>query len=268
MFRFSLVVFLFLFMNVGAEKVWNFEMDRVAYYHSHSATWEELEKAAAIDAIFEIDLCFAHSSFHPNVTEGMPYIGHPEEFYTILKKKFPADNVSLDVFQDFLREHPSMKVLIDIKDVTVFPYLEKFVNEIGAKRCLAHAFIKNWTIVPEGTLPGPHWYREDIDLDSVDAFLRKLGVPLIANCRGFSNQHMEEQGVISQIIRDCERCESIIALGIYYPEVSLPKMELLKSFNQAGYYAWVNGNLEGIDESLEQIRHIAMSDEIGNCTQF
>ncbi len=140
--------------SISAEtcKVWNFDSDQVAYYHSHSATKDEMEKAAAIDAIFEIDLCWAHSSFHPNITKDAPYIGHPEEFYTILEEKFPADNVSLDEFRSFVAEHPSMRVLIDIKDVTVFPYLEELINEIGPERCIVHAFIKDWTIIPQDTV--------------------------------------------------------------------------------------------------------------------
>lgn len=78
---------------------------------------------------------------------GSPFIGHPEEFYTILGNEFPSDNVTLAEFQEFLQKYPSIKVLIDIKDDSTYKnssFLEDLVNSVGNERCIVHAFMSNW----------------------------------------------------------------------------------------------------------------------------
>lgn len=117
------------------------------YFHSHTVSQNELAKAVIVCPVFEIDLAWAHSSFHPLIAKGTPYIGHPEEFYTKMDKPFPVDNVTLAEFQTFLRDNPSIKVLIDVKDEAAFSYLEEFIKAVGATRCIVHSFIKNWTMV-------------------------------------------------------------------------------------------------------------------------
>lgn len=237
---------------------------QIIYFHSHTATKKELEAAAGVQPTFEIDLAWAHEAFRPNLKKNSPYIGHPEEFYTILGKQFPAENVTLAEFVIYLKEHPHIKVLLDIKDEAVLPYLEDFVQTIGSDRCIAHAFIKNWTSIPEGVTPEPHWYREDIELFALNEVMGRLGISLIANCRGFSDQHVEKLGLISKMIEDCKACRSVICLGIYYPGAPLPKVDFLKTFNEAGYYAWVNANLE----SAPGLKTVGMCDDLSRCTRF
>lgn len=236
----------------------------ILYYHSHTATRKELQAAAKANVIFEIDLAWAHNAFHPNLEKGKPYIGHPEEFYTVLKKPFPAENITLAEFVDFLKQHPRIKVLLDIKDQAVFPYLKEFVDAVGAERCIAHAFIKNWTIVPENVVPEPHWYREDIDLYALNAVLAPLKIPLIANCRGFSDQYVEKMGLVAKMLGDAKKCSCVICLGLYYPSAPTPRIDYLKAFNDAGYRAWVNANLP----SIPGIKTVGMCDDISRCTRF
>ena len=242
--------------------------NELIYYHSHTASKEELQEASCLCPIFEIDLAWAHSAFHPSLIAGRPYIGHPEEFYTLMEKPFPAHNVTLQEFQEFLQENPAVQVLIDIKDATVFPYLEEFVRLVGAHRCIAHAFINNWVVMPEGFLFEQHWYRENIDLFMLDSFLTRLHVPLIANCQGFHDDHIEGQKILDRMLFDAKKCNSIVALGLYYPGAILPKRELLEAIHHAGYYVWVNGNEEGFQERIGNICYIAMSDNIHVCTRF
>lgn len=230
------------------------------YYHSHTATPKELKMAAMICPVFEIDLAWGHSSFHPSIAKGAPYIGHPEEFYTKMGNPFPADNVTLVEFQNFLKDYPSVKVLIDVKDEATFPFLKGFIKAVGAERCIVHAFIKNWTIAPELL-----WYHEEIDLFAIDKILSQLGVPLIANCHGFSDEHMEENGLIFKMIQDARRCKSVVSLGLYYPEAPLPNFKFLQLINKAGYYAWVNGNVDQFQEKIGEIQYIAMSDDMQKC---
>lgn len=242
--------------------------DHLVYFHSHNASPKELAEAAAGRLIFEIDLAWAHSSFHPLIEKEAPYIGHPEEFYTEMGRSFPEKNVSLIEFQEFLRTNPSIKVLIDVKDATTFTYLEKFIKKIGVERCIVHAFIKNWTVVPPGRSLEPHWYREDIDLFALDQILAPLGVPLIANCRGFSDQNIEENGVILKMVEDARMCKSVVCLGLYYPGAPLPDAAFLQSINDAGYYAWVNGNVNQFQEKIGSIKYIAMSDDSEKCSSL
>ncbi len=257
-----------LIKNKDLPALFGRHQDQFVYFHSHTATLKELQAAAEKNSIFEIDLAWAHSAFNPHVEEGKPYIGHPEEFYTKHGKTFPAANVSLDEFKSFLKAHPGMKVLIDVKDETVLPYLRELATAIGPDRCIVHAFINNWTQIPNETTPEPHWYREDINLFTLDAVLRELNIPLIANCRGFSNDHVERNDMISQMIRDSKACTSVISLGLYYPGAPLPDTRFLQTINDAGYYAWVNGNRPEYKGQIGSMKHIAMADEIGPCTSF
>lgn len=237
---------------------------QIVYFHSHTATKQELEAAVGVQPIFEIDLAWAHNAFQTTLKKDSPYIGHPEEFYTQLGKKFPSENVTLAQFVAFFKQHPHIKVLLDIKDAAVLPYLEEFVHTVGANRCIAHAFIKNWTHVPVGVTPEPHWYREDIELSALNEVLGRLGVSLIANCRGFSDQHVEKLGLVSQMLEDCTTCSNVVSLGIYYPGAPLPKVDFLKAFNEAGYYAWINANLE----SPPGLKTVGMCDDLSRCTRF
>lgn len=245
-------------------KVW----DHLAYFHAPDASRELLNSIANQNLIFEIDLSWAHSSFNSFVKQDHPYIGHPEEFYTKKGQKFPASNVDILEFQTFLLEHPSIRVLIDIKDETVYPFLKWFMQTVGTKRCIVHAFIKNWTHIPPNTTISPHWYREDVDLFKLNDILAPLHIPLIANCRGFSDTNVEQNHLITQMIKDSKRCVSVVSLGLYYSGVPLPKIEYLQAFHDAGYYAWVNGNIPEVEKKLGKIRHIAMTDDVKQCTRL
>lgn len=245
-------------------QAWN----HLAYFHAPDACQKLLDSVANQNLIFEIDLSWAHSSFNSYVSQGHPYIGHPEEFYTKKGQRFPASNVNILEFQAFLLTHPSIKVLIDIKDETVYPFLKWFIQTVGAKRCIVHAFIKNWTHIPPNTAISPHWYREDVDLFKLNDTLAPLHVPLIANCRGFSDANVEQNRLVSQMINDSKRCTSVVSLGLYYSGVPLPKIEFLQVFHDAGYYAWVNGNIPDIEKKLGKIRHIAMTDDVKYCTRL
>lgn len=240
----------------------------VLYYHSHTATPQELAQASQLCPIFEIDLAWAHSNFHPKVTKNCPFIGHPESAYTKGSDSFPKDNVSLEEFQQFLKDHPSVKVLIDVKDEAVFPYLETLIQNIGSHRCLAHAAIKNWVILPRDLSKEPHWDQEDIELFALDDLLAKHGVPLIVNCRGFSDEHVERENLLQTIFQDVKKCKSVLAIGFYYPNAPLPKKDYLEKINQEGYLAWVNGNIQGFEEKLRPIKYIAMCDDMEKCTSF
>jgi hypothetical protein len=153
-----------------------------------------------------------------------------------------------------------MKVLIDIKDEATFPYLKMIATYLGSDRCICHAFIKDWTIVPPNTVEEPHWYREDIDLKSLDELLMELKIPLIANCRGFSDGHIKTHHLVDQMIDAAKKHKSIICLGLYYPGVPLPDVGLLEKINDAGFYAWINGNISDPDKKIDHIRSIKMVD--------
>ncbi|MCH9608761.1 MAG: hypothetical protein S4CHLAM45_06730 [Chlamydiales bacterium] len=244
-------------------------MDQVTYFHTRTVSCDELELAKSRSPMFEIDVAWGYSPFSKNVIKGMPYIGHPQEYYTELGWEYPENNVSLEQFKNFLINYPSIQVLIDVKDIAVLPFVEKFVNAVGAKRCTAHAFVKDWVHIPQGVEQDPHWYCEDIDLFSLDRFFANLAVPLIANCRAFDDAHVEKNGILKRMLVDSQKCESIVALGLYYsPDVQLPKIDFLKRINGAGYAAWVNANVEGFEKRIGDIKYIAMSDDISTCTQL
>lgn len=239
--------------------------DQITYFHSHTATVKELEAASKFEnIIFEIDLAWASNPFiaNRNIRINTPYIGHPEKFYTELNKPFPHDNVSLNEFKAFLKNHPSIKVLIDLKDKAAFTYLEEFIKEIGCQRCIVHAFIKDWTLLPHGENPDPHWEQEDIDLTSLNGLLAQLNVPLIANCRGFSDAYVHEQKLIDRITQDAKNHQSIVCIGLYYPKAPLPSIDFLRSINAAGYHAWINANDPQFSEKASTLRYIGMKDTL------
>jgi hypothetical protein len=227
-----------------------------------------LEKSVGKKIIFEIDLAFAHSAFREELIKESPYIGHPEEFYTRMGRPFPKDNLTCEAFLEFLEENPSLYVLIDLKDEACFPYLEEFVHKVGASRCLVHAFIKDWTYVPEGIEREPHWYLEDIDLGRLDALLTKIQVPLIANCRCFNDDNIRRHSLLEKMIEDSKNSQSIICLGLYYKGAAFPEIEFLRAINDAGYYAWINANLKERDLLFCSIKYIGMSDEIEDATSM
>lgn len=250
--------------------VFNKAWDHLAYFHAPDASQKLLDSVAKQNLIFEIDLSWAHSSFNAYVREGHPYIGHPEEFYTVKKMPFPSNNIGILEFQAFLIKNPSFKVLIDIKDETVYPFLQQFIKAVGPERCMVHAFIKNWTRVPLNTARSPHWDREDVDLYKLDGILAPLNVPLIANCRGFTDAHVKQHDLVSQMIKESKRCTSVVALGLFYSKTIgvLPDIRFLQAFHDVGYYAWVNGDIANLEKTLGSIRHIAMTDHAEHCTQL
>ena len=249
-------------------KIFGQDFNNLTYFHSHSATPEELEASRSISPIFEIDLAWAQEQFHPSIVGSTPYIGHPKEFYTEMGNSFPSRNVKLEEFQLFMKNNPSLKVLIDVKDERVFPYLSELIKTVGAKRCIVHAFIKGWTLIPKNIEEEPHWYREDVDLSKLDPILVKHGVPLIANCRGFSDEHVEKKKLLARMLKDSRKYKSVVSLGFYYPEAPLPNVELLKAINQNGFFAWVNGNVPNFLEKVGSLKYIAMSDDLAACTSF
>lgn len=247
-------------------QVWS----QLAYFHAPDASQKLLDSVAKQNVIFEIDLSWAHSSFNTHVREGHPYIGHPEEFYTVKKMPFPSNNIGILEFQTFLMKHPSIKVLIDIKDETVYPFLQQFIKAVGPERCIVHAFIKNWTRVPQNTTRSPHWDREDVDVFKLDGILAPLKVPLIANCRGFNDANVEQNDLVAQMLKDSKQCSSVVALGLFYSKTIgvLPEKKFFQAFHDAGYYAWVNGDIADLDKQLGNIRRIAMTDHVEHCTQL
>lgn len=263
-------VFLFCIPQIviAHQAIFNHTWNHLTYFHAPDASHELLDSVANKNLIFEIDLSWAHSTFNSYVREGHPYIGHPEEFYTKLGKPFPSKNIDILEFQNFLIKNPSIKVLIDIKDEAVYPFLQQFIQAVGPKRCIVHAFVKNWTHIPPNATTEPHWYREDVDLFALNDILVQLNVPLIANCRGFSDANVKQNNLVSQMIEDSKRCSSILSLGLYYPGVPLPNIQFLHAFNDAGYYAWVNGNIPNLEKKLGNIRYVAMADRAANCTDL
>lgn len=135
----------------------------------------------------------------------------------------------------------------------------KMLPQISANNC-ENIISKDWTIIPLNTVEEPHWYREDIDLKSLDELLMELKIPLIANCRGFSDDHIKTHHLVDQMIDAAKKHKSIICLGLYYPGVPLPDVGLLEKINDAGFYAWINGNISDPDKKIDQIRSIKMVD--------
>ncbi|MCI5052787.1 MAG: hypothetical protein MRY21_06615 [Simkaniaceae bacterium] len=229
----------------------------VCYFHTRYATLETLEKAREQNAIYEFDLAWAHRKFHPLVTAGAPYIGHPEEFYTIENHPFLKENLSFQALREYLVAHPDLRVLIDIKDELVIPYVAALAREIGKERCLVHAFIREWQPPAEVLKAQAHWVKEAISLKKIEA----LAIPFIANCHAVSREYTESANLLEMMLKSASECKSLIALGLYFEDISLPALSTLKAINDAGYYAWVNGNLPNIKEQLKEIDYYAMVDE-------
>lgn len=262
-----LVIFSFSLRLLDAHFLDSFTEKSFAYFHAPDAAKSTLLPAICQNSIFEIDLAYAYNNFNNSVFKGLPYIGHPEEFYTKLGRPFPYKNMSFDKFCRFIQKHPSAKILIDLKDEAAFPYLKSLVQQVGSDRCIVHAFIKEWLHPPDDQPPQPHWYRENIRLAPLNSLLEELGVPLIANCNGFSNEHMEKHDLLQKMLRDAKPCKSILALGIYSSVATkLPKKHYLKQINESGYLAWVNGNLPDYREKTQDIDHIAMCDDLSKCS--
>lgn len=240
----------------------------LCYFHAPDVSIRTLNKAACRPCLFAIDLAFAHTSNNPYVKKDSPYIGQSEEFYTEMHHSFPKDNVDLEFFLSFLEENYFMKVLIHVKDAAVYPILEEFIQKVGPERCMVYAFIKEWNVLPEGAMIEPHWHREDVELSTLDALLIKYEVPLIANCRAFNDMHVEKNQLIEKMVADAKRYKSVVSLGLYYKDASLPSSSYLKRFNDAGLYAWVNGNIPCLKEKMGNIRYIAVCDHLNDCTAF
>lgn len=240
--------------------------DKLLYFHANDADKETLAQCRGKAMIFEIDVAITSDTSFVHAIAGIPFIGHPSAFYEMPGREFPESNVSLEEFKQFLLEpeNKSIKVLLDIKTMHVLPHIVKFAQEIGKDRCFAHAFILDWN---QGQQPSnietePHWVEEDISLEALDKELQAAGgIPLIANCRGFCNEHVEVHEIIPKMIEDAKRHKSVAALGLYYPEsADKPLLKFLRSFNDAGFKAWINANTDL--ERYKDIRWVGMCDSM------
>lgn len=219
----------------------------LVYFHSHTCTPGVMDDATAACPLFEIDLAWAHSAFHDNVTKGCPFIGHPEEFYTKLgEEEYPDENVTLDTFVAFINKNKNLKLFIDIKDESLYKgtntVLVDLINTVGPSRVICHAFIEAWRVKIPGAPELPHWYRENVDLYALDVVLSALDVPLIANCQANSNDFLTHSNIIT-MINDAKKCKSVVSIGLYMKDGNhIPQLEFLQAINNSGFWAWVNGN--------------------------
>lgn len=127
----------------------------------------------------------------------------------------------------------------------VLPHVLEFVKEVGKERCLAHAFILDWTGPPPPPMPvRVHWVDEDIAIEVIDKALQTVGIPLIANCRGFNDDYVVENNIIERMVADAKKYKSIAGLGIYYSQPAMPPPSFLHAFNLAGYKGWTNANMD------------------------
>ena len=192
--------------------------NNLVYFHSHTCTPDILNNAVDLCPLFEIDVAWAHTAFHDKVAVGCPFIGHPEEFYTMLgDKEYPEENVKLDTFLRFLNKHKNIKLFVDIKDEEIYTkttVLKDLMLAVGPNRVICHAFIEAWRVQPEGTQPLAHVYRENVDIYVLDDFLSTYNVPIIANCNAYSNEHLTRSH-IDKMISDTKKCNSVVSLGLY-----------------------------------------------------
>lgn len=236
---------------------------QLKYYHSDAVTPEILDACRGKALIFEIDVAVSSDTSFKYTVANKPYIGHPSQFYDIPGRPFPEQNVTIDEFKQYVLkpENRTLKILFDIKNIEVLGYVIEFAKEVGAGRCLAHAFIREWTKeTPEGIETHPHWVAEDMPLAILDEKLTEVGIPLIANCRAFNNEHVAKHGLIDEMARDAKQYKSVAALGLYLKESHNPKLEYLRAFNDAGYYAWINSNND--IAPYEDIRWVGMCDDM------
>ncbi len=238
------------------------------YYHTPKVTPKELEAAISRRASIEIDIAWAYEAFVDGVEKDQPYIGHPQEFYTVLGKEFPKENVTISYAVNQLKLHPEVLVVLDCKDTNAISAVASIVGELGAARCLIHAFIKDWTpdCAKYGVTPEPHWYREDIDLGTIGVFCDTAKVPLIANCRGFSDDVVKQEDLVTRMVADAKHYPSIISLGLYYPGAPIPAIEYLQTIHSSGFAPWANGNR--YTQPIVDIPVVAMEDDIGLCSVF
>ena len=95
--------------------------NNLVYFHSHTCTPDILNDAVDACPLFEIDLAWAHTAFNSAVTMGSPFIGHPEEFYTLLgEEKFPEGNVTLEQFLRFMNNNLHIKLFSRLLYLTVY----------------------------------------------------------------------------------------------------------------------------------------------------
>jgi hypothetical protein len=200
----------------------------IRYFHSHEATRELVEQAALKGVIFEFDLSWAHTAFHPNLKQNTPYVGHPNYFYSIESKKYPENNLSFEEIKTFFLQNPKAKVLIDIKDAVALATLEQFLIDVGSDRCVVHSFIKEWSPAPSDIEKEPHWDTESLSIVELDPLLRKYNVPLIANCRIFPCCDLSSEKHLKKVIKEAKHFSSIFALGLYYNKAPIPASSLLK----------------------------------------
>jgi hypothetical protein len=239
------------------------QVDQLRYFHAADATAETLAQCEGKSLIFEVDVAITYEESNQYSPPGVPYIGHSPRFYGIPGKVFSKNNVTLEEFKRFVLkpENQSIKVLLDIKNVEVLPHVLEFVQAVGKERCMAHAFILDWTGPPPPNISiRPHWVDEDVSIEAVDKALQTVGIPLIANCRGYNDNFVIENNIIQRMITDAKKYSSIAALGIYYPQPAMPPPDFLRAFNEAGYKGWVNANMDLT--KFREIRWVGMSDDL------
>lgn len=238
--------------------------EQLPYFHAPDASSKILEDCQGRSVILEIDVAMTSDLDFEHAIPNSPYIGHPSPFYEMSHTSFPPSNVSLEQFKEYLLKpgNESIKVLLDIKNKEVIPYILEFAKDVGRGRCIAHAFISDWTRYPQPPeIPiEPHWIDEDLSLEVVDEALQSLEIPLIANCRGFSNDHVEQHKLVQKMVEDAIGHKSIAALGLYYAAPETPHLDFLRGFNKAGYKAWINANTNL--EVYEDIQWVGMCDDL------
>ncbi len=100
-------------------------------FHTRAVVGEELKRAIAANKSMDLDVSID--------SNGRPYLGHSEEYYQISERQRPKTMPFEDAIG--IISNANIPVIVDCKDNRAWDLTHQVVSEIGASRCMVHAFV-------------------------------------------------------------------------------------------------------------------------------
>jgi len=223
------------------------------YFHTHVIDESILESAIQAGKSLEVDMSVDK--------DDQLYVGHPENFYTELKKIPLPDNLPLDEVLEKMKKS-NLYLVIDCKDNRALPKVKAIIEQFGVENVLFHSWVDAFKFEPYPIeiYVEPHWIYEDLSYDKVIDLEKATGVPVIMSARGVTKERLavEKDSIIQRIVQIAKG--RAVAVNFNLPGGEIPPKEVIDELMGQGILIWFN--IDSISQLERPLVYIGMTDDI------
>lgn len=166
------------------------------FYHTHVVTEETINESIAQNKSIDLDISVD--------SDGIPYLGHTEEYYEINGIQRPKTTPIETAIKRL--EDSNIPIIVDCKHRDAWPIVEEYVRRLGSYRCLVHAFAEEFKF--DYNKNQDHDYESEWStLSKLKDFKSKFPKSILtASCKYLPDDLAENtnySALIEEIIRNC-----------------------------------------------------------------